>query len=267
MRTIITSDPYRYHEKKTALDKLADHISEVAPDLFVIAGNLGEPVSNFESALECFSSLPCQKAVITGNRDIWHREGEHTSQQLWEEVLPSVIRRCGYAWLEQDNLIIKGVGVCGTVGWYDYSARDPTLGYTTEDYENLKGLVSKDSRHIDWQWSDREFSSHLQKGFASRLESLERDHAVNHIIVVTHIPIFKEAIAPVPGDAQWNFGTAYTFNLTLGRVIAPKTKVRHVVSGHTRLSGQWEIRFGNNIFKMHAVGFEDNGPPYVTIEV
>jgi predicted phosphohydrolase len=267
MRVVVT-EGLCYVQTPETLERLAGDIQAEAPDLFIIAGNIGEPLDTFRETLSLFEGLPCPRALVTGNRDVWHREEGPSSQQLWEESLMIAIRAGGFVWLEQENLVLDGVGVCGTVAWYDYSGRDTKLGYTAEQYEQLKGLVSSDARHIDWPWSDRDFASYLHEGFASRIEALERNRAVEHILVITHIPVFKEAIMHIPDDIRWRFGAAYTFNLSLGRVIAPKTKVRHVVSGHTRLGGEWDLSFGNNTFKMRVIGrSEKDEPHYVTIEI
>lgn len=267
MRVAFTADLYRPDRGQAALDQLLSAIQGESPDLFVIAGNIGEPLATFKNTLARFADLPCAKALVTGNLDVWNREGELGSQRLWEESLPIAIRQHNFTWLEQENVIMERIGLCGTMGWYDYSGRDTTLGYSLDQYEELKGLVNDDARYVDWPWSDREFAGYLQENFAARIEQLERDRRVDHILVVTHHPVFKETIVQIRDDIQWRFGTAYAFNLTLGRIITPKIKVRHVVSGHTRLRGQWESSFGNNTFKIHTIGRKNGEPRTVTIEI
>jgi hypothetical protein len=128
-------------------------------------------------------------------------------------------------------------------------------------------LVNQDAHYIHWPWSDQEFAARMQIEFASRIETLDRDNAVDRIVVVTHTPIFKDAIVHVPDDPQWNFGAAYAFNLTIGRIVAPKMKVRHVISGHSDIGGQWEISFGHNIVKTHIVEHAELGPVYIALEM
>lgn len=268
MRILTTSDLRYSGENKSLVEHLAAQIRDEAPDVLLIAGNLGESLAQFEAVLCMFEGLPCPKAVIAGDRDVWNRDGQYTSQQLWADILPAAIRRHGYAYLEEENLIVGHVGICGTIGWYDYSGRDTRLGYTVEQYRELKGLVNRDAQYIDWPWSDQEFAGKVQNAFASRLEALERDRAIAHVVVVTHIPIFQDAIVHIPNDAQWNFGTAYAFNLTLGRMVAPRMKVRHVVSGHSRIRGDWEISFGHNVLRVHSIGRRGKqNPAYVVVDV
>ncbi len=270
MRVIATADLNYKPAVHPYLEQLASDILDENPDLFLVGGNVGEPLSNFETALALFEAIDCPKALVTGNRDVWHRQAAPTSQQLWEELLPAAIRQHGFIWLEQENLAIDRVGVCGTVGWYDYSARDPGLGYNADQYEELKGLVNKDAHYIDWPWTDRQFASRALSRFATRIEELERDRVIDRILVLTHFPVFKECVVVAPDDPEWNFGIAYALNLSLGRVIAPKTKVQHVISGHVRPGGHWEVRFGGNTINMHIVKhieYTDGKAGFVSLEL
>lgn len=265
MRTLFTAD--LIHADEAMLMRLVEEIKTENPDVLIIAGNTGTPLEKFKANLALFNDLECAKALVTGNVDLWNQKGDHPSQQIWEESLPLILHPSGFTWLEQENLIIERVGICGTMGWYDYSGRDTKLGYTVEQYQELKGLVNQDAQCIDWPWEDRDFASYLQDKFTVRLESLERDRGVDHILVVTHFPVLKESVIHIEDDIQWRFSAAYTYNLTLGRVIAPKTKVRHVVSAHLQPSGHWEITFGNNAFHAHVIGRKGNEPQYVVIDI
>lgn len=267
MRILATSDLHYSQQTKPYLEKMVSQIHAEAPDLLIVAGGFGEPLPNFEAALGLFDSVTCHKAVVLGNEDIWARDGDRTSQQLWSEFLPEAIHRHGFLYLEEENLIVGRIGVCGTIGWYDYSGRDTSLGYTVDQYHELKGLVNQDAQYVDWPWSDQEFAAMVQVEFASRLEMLDRDHTIERIVVVTHFPIFKDAILHLPNDAQWNFGAAYAFNLTLGRIVAPKMKVRGVIGGHLDAGGQWDFSFGHNVVKTYIVGREEQGATYVVLEI
>lgn len=267
MRIVLTSDLYHTASNLPALADLIDRIRRESPDVLLIAGNLGEPVEPFTWMLERFAALDCARGLVTGNRDVWSRGQDMSSQEWWEQDLPSLLERRNFVWLERENLVLGRVGICGTTGWYDYSGRDPKLGYTVEQYQELKGLVSDDARYVNWPWSDRDFASQLHEGFSERLQALELDREIDHILVLTHFPVFKDALSGMDGDIRWRFGAAYAFNLTLGRVIAPRNKVRHVVSGHSRLAGQWEITFGSNSFITHVVGHGEDTARSITIDI
>ncbi len=267
MRIVATSDIRYTPERHAILSEWVASIAEQSPDAVVVAGNLGESVDQFSGALLLFEKLHCAKAAVLGNRDIWHRIGDFSSERLWAEILPATLENAGFTYLEKQNLVIGQVGICGTIAWYDYSSRDPVLRYTVDQYQELKGLVNFDAQYIDWARRDQAFAADLQGNFGVRLDELERDRSINHIIVVTHIPVFGDAITHSPTDLQWNFGAAYSFNLTLGRVIVPHAKVRHVVSGHVRSSGDWSVSFGANLFHARLIGHDDHIPHAVTLDI
>ncbi|MGF1503718.1 MAG: hypothetical protein ACFB51_01070, partial [Anaerolineae bacterium] len=225
----------------------------------------GETVPYFEACLTLFDDLPARKLALLGNEDLWNRLGNTNSQQLWEERLPLLLVRHGWTWLERQNVITENIGIAGTTGWYDYSARDPSLGFDFDQYQELKGVVNFDAAYIDWHWTDREFSGYLQQDFSARLETLQNNNTVDEIVVVTHFPCFRESIVATT-DAQWVFGTAYAFNLTLGRIIAPKNKVTHVISGHVRRGGTWHVDFGEILLKAR-ISVRTDRPDIVTLDL
>jgi 3',5'-cyclic AMP phosphodiesterase CpdA len=267
MRIVATADIHYAEQWEPAFSQLSQSISDENPDVLLIAGDLGEPLASFEAALALFDHLSCPKGVVAGNHDVWHRDGPYTSQQLWEEVLPDAVRRSGSIWLEEENIVVDDVGICGTVGWYDYSGRDPSLGFSPEEYESLKGLVNLDARYIDWPHTDREFANGLRQHFIRRLEELDTDPRVQQIVVITHVPVFEECVLRKPDDVQWNFGNAYFANLALGRAIVTRRKVSLVVSGHRHVGGEWEINFGGNALQVYIVDSDYGRPAYLTLDL
>jgi hypothetical protein len=267
VRVIATADLYYRESWRPALEKMLADIRGQSPDLVLLAGDLGESLANFEAGLDLFVGLGCPVGVIAGNRDLWNRAGPHSSLELWKRLLPEAVTRRGFVWLETENIRLGKVGVCGSLAWYDYSGRDPKLGYSIEDYQALKGLVCQDAHYIDWDIPDRTFASVLQADFAQRLQRLADDDAIMQIMVITHSPVFPECVVTKPGDTHWNFGNAYYYNLTLGRMLAAADKVTHVISGHTRQPGQWQLAFGNHTFEVRVVGGYDGEPNYITLDL
>lgn len=267
MRIVVTADIHYTEGWEPVFIEMAQLISAKKPDVFLIAGDLGEPLDNFEAALSLFVDLQCPKGIVAGNHDVWYRDGPYTSQQLWKEMLPASAHKYGYVWLESENIILDHVAICGTTGWYDYSGRDPSLRFSPEEYESLKGLVNMDAHYIDWPYTDREFANELRIDFARRLEKLENDPTIQEIVVITHVPVFEECVRRRPEDVRWNFGNAYFVNLTLGRTIAPKRKVSLIVSGHSHIGGQWEINFGGNVLQAHIVDSDYGKPGYLSLEL
>ena len=191
------------------------------------------------------------------------------SRALWEAQLPAVAAEEGFVWLEDGTWRQGAVAVCGTLGWYDYSARSPHLPFAAEDYPHLKKLVNHDADYIDWPWSDRAMARYLGKRFAARLAALEADPAVQQIVVVTHVPIFPPALPPYPQSEIYSLQRAYLGNFTLGELVGAHSKVSHVVSGHLHRGGEWRIERRGSApdIRFHLVGSEKGKPAAVVLDV
>jgi 2',3'-cyclic-nucleotide 2'-phosphodiesterase (5'-nucleotidase family) len=127
------------------------------------------------------------------------------------------------------------VAVTGTIGWYDYSAADATVQATALQFAQQKMNYNADALRIDWEWSDPEFAERVGKAFLATLDGLEADPAVRTIVVATHMPLLEEQMSRNAADKDWAFSNAYFGNLTLGRKVLTRSKVTHVVSGHTHV--------------------------------
>jgi len=269
VRILVSGDIRYTPERHSAGEALAEKIRKAAPDVFVLSGNLGSPVEYFESALSLFATLDCRKAAVTGNLDLWQQEPHHpTSQTLWEDMIPSLLHDYGYVWLERDTMHVDRVGICGTMAWYDYSGRDIRLGYGHDIYPELKGLTVDDARFVSFQLSDEEFAALLQEGFSARIDQLEADTDIDHVVAITHFPVYQPPHSRgTMSEVRARFNYAYEYNLTLVRVLLPKTKLRHVVSSHVEESGQWTAAFGNNRPSIHVIGTEHLQQQFVTIDL
>jgi 3',5'-cyclic AMP phosphodiesterase CpdA len=240
MRIAITSDIHFHHPWYSRIRLLALQLQMAEPDLLILAGDIGEPLSLFEEGLLAFIPVCKKRAVIAGNHDVWHREMDYTSQQLWESYLPQSAARCGYTWLERGNIIVGDVGFCGTIAWYDYSASSSGQEFSPQQYQQLKIALSNDAAFIDWSWSDPEFSTSVSEPFLQRLDQLENDETVAEIIISTHVPLFREALRPTTTQEQ-AFANAYYGNLTLGEAAISRSKVSTIFSGHVHLGSNCEV--------------------------
>ena len=241
MKIAITSDVHFHHPWYSRIRLLALQLKMMEPDLLILAGDIGEPLSLFEEGLLAFAPVCEKRAVIAGNHDVWHREMDYTSQQLWESHLPQSAAQCGYTWLEDKNLVIEDVGICGTIAWYDYSASPLGQEFSTEQYQQLKNVLSNDAQFIDWPWSDPEFSVTVGDPFINRLDQLQSEEGVSEIVVITHVPLFREALKPAVSKDQ-EFANTYYGNLTLGEAVIARPKVSTVFSGHVHHASQFEIK-------------------------
>ena len=231
---VVTSDLHLGITKEAHIKQLAERIETEQPDLTVLAGDIGEGLDNFRSCLHLFSRLPGTVAVLAGNHDVWAQG--HSSQDLWEFLLPEAVRDAGMLWLEDDVWRQDGVAVVGSIGWYDYSAVDPTIPpHPPEYFAAQKRKYNMDAMYVDWPWSDGEFAARVGDALWARLRQLEADPDVSSIIAATHVPLFDIQMARKPADPRWGFSNAYFGNLTLGQRILQSNKLHIVVSGHTHV--------------------------------
>ncbi|MBF6590779.1 MAG: metallophosphoesterase [Ktedonobacterales bacterium] len=235
-RMIVTSDLHLGITPRETLVALAERIASEDPIFTILAGDIGEGLANFVACLDIFSHLPGEVAVLTGNHDIWAREG-HTNEELWGRALPEAVRAAGMLWLEDAVWRSGAVAVVGSLAWYDYSAADASLpAYPPEYFATHKAAYNWDGRFVTWLTSDVAFAQRLGDGLCARLAEVEADPVIRAVLVVTHVPLFEAQMLRKPHDSRWSMGNAYFGNLTLGRrVLATSGKVGRVVSGHTHV--------------------------------
>jgi 3',5'-cyclic AMP phosphodiesterase CpdA len=258
----VTSDLHLGLTAPAKLQALRDQIAEQAPDLTVLAGDLGEPLRQFVACLRLFADLPGEMAVLAGNHDVW-ATGSKKSQDLWERDLPAAVRDAGMIWLEEQSLQAGDVAVAGSLAWYDYSAADPALAsaYTPSFYAAVKPKINNDGNYVDWPWTDVEFANRLGDGLMQRLDDLESRPDVMGILAVTHAPLCEEQLVRKPDDLHWSIGNAYLGNLTLGRRVLAASKVRAIVSGHTHVGCSGHIERSDGSAMLYAVVPSEYGDP------
>lgn len=267
MRVLITSD---LHVEKTGLEpirRLVSGMDREHPDLVVIAGDIGNPAHLFDLALGCFRHLSCPVALVPGNHDLWCFR-EERSEDLYRKILPELTRAHGFHWLEDDALRLPGgFAVAGSIGWYDYSASDPTLNFTRDQILANKPRYAGDARMMDWALGDEEFAAECRSRLRAQLEALEADGTTHTVLVATHVPIFESQLEKRPENYDWQAGNAYFGHLTMGDEVCRFSKVRYVVSGHTHVGMNAVIERENAVAIGAAVIPSDYGRPrWVTLE-
>jgi 3',5'-cyclic AMP phosphodiesterase CpdA len=283
MRILITADLHYRPSHREAFVAFADWVQAQQPDCLVIAGDIGHPLRLFRRALQLFAGLDCPRLLLAGNHDVYR--GEADSRTLWEQALPEATREEGFVWLEDEivrlplcgaqksdfseeiGFLARRIAVVGTMGWYDYSSRAPHLDLDDAALRTMKRLVNHDADFIDWPWSDVAMARYLGRRFAGRLRSAADDPAVSQVIVVTHIPIFEQAVPDHPESEFWSLLRASMGNFTLGELVRRMPKVTHVVSGHIHRAGCWTVpgEFGPIDFRL--VGSQKAAPRAVVLDL
>ncbi len=240
-KIVITSDLHLGITKREEIEPLVAAISAEGPDLTVIAGDIGEGVVNIRDCLALFQGAPGEIAVIGGNHDVWAlsapwKLGEPGSQEMWERALPGAVRDAGMRWLETEDWRAGSLAVAGSIAWYDYSGAAEDIPPQTEEYwVDLKRKMHPDAKFINWPWSDVAFAAARADALVKLMTQLEADTSVASVLLVTHVPVFREQLVIKQEIPNWGYGNAFFGNLTLGERLRGMRKLRAVVSGHTHI--------------------------------
>lgn len=261
LRLAITADLHWGHggrgEEATRL--LADFLQEQPPDVLILAGDIGTE-SYFAECLQLFADLPCRKALTPGNHDLWVRpDAPRDSLQLYHEDLPALCRQYGFHYLDRGPLLFPeyGLGVAGSINWYDYSW---SLEALRRDYPGEeKRLATKQftrGRHNDvnfvrWPLDDGRFTARVVETLERHL--LEALAQVERVAVVTHHPplrciSFPEKQPPLTlDDLLWE---AFGGNRAMEELLARHAeRIAFAFCGHTHRAREctWHDIRGYNI--------------------
>ena len=299
MRILITADLHYRPSQRDAFIAFAGWVAAQRPDCLVVAGDVGHPLRLFQRALQLFAELDCPKLLLAGNHDLYR--GESDSRTLWERALPEATRAEGFVWLEDEVVVLpaggagksdffgeigflgddsqkfgfsaeaelpeRHIAIVGTMGWYDYSSRSPHRELDDAALRAMKHLVNHDADYIDWPWSDVAMARYLARRFAGRLRRAAADPAVDQVLVMTHVPIFEEAVPNYPENDFWSLMRAYAGNFTLGELVRRMPKVTHVVSGHIHNAGRWTVPGNFGPIDVRVVGRPKAAPRAVVLDL
>jgi calcineurin-like phosphoesterase family protein len=241
VKVAFTSDLHLPITTAERIGSLMSEVSAFAPDALVVAGDLAERPAELVRCLKIVrEAVTCPVWVLAGNHDLWAHP-PYDSHRLWRERLPEAVAEAGCRLLEGTGFVVGGTAVAGTIAWYDYSAADPTIQGTALEFAQKKMLYNADALRIDWGWSDPEFAERVSKPFLATLDDFQLNPLVKRIVAVTHVPLLEEQIYRDHANRDWGFSNAYFGNLTLGRRVLERSKVSHVISGHTHIGRQARV--------------------------
>lgn len=232
MRILATSDLHYSSQYAEAVAEFAREVVAEAPDVLIVAGDVGEGLTRFRDCLELFAPLPAKtaKLVLAGNHDVWvHPDRPWSSLALLEEELPRAAKEAGFTWLETETRIVGSTGFAGSLAWYDYSGKSPAVEATFEQILAWKRRVFVDAWRVDWPFSDPEMSQRLADALEARIERLEADPLVERILLATHVPPWTGGL---PRRPEFALTAAFFVNLTLGERLLRHTRISHAVAGH-----------------------------------
>jgi predicted phosphohydrolase len=245
LRIALTADLHWGHRRGAdATRLLADYLQARPPDLLVLAGDIGTGTL-FGDCLELFAGLPCRKALVPGNHDLWVSGDAppHDSLARYQEVLPAAAAAHGFHYLDAGPLVLPeaGLALVGSINWYDYSwGIDGLRRHFPEEEGRLRSKRFTRGKHNDanfvrWELDDVRFTARVASALGDHLRSALAQPG--RAIVVTHHPPFYGLGFPRPGGPVfldsflWD---AFMGNKTVEALLAAHSeRIAFAFCGHT----------------------------------
>lgn len=259
MKMFFASDlHYGVHrEGDAAVRSLADHVRTAdvdKDDLLVLVGDLATDDATLRSCLRLFAGFPGRKCAVAGNHDVWV-EREDSSWTRYRR-LSTIFRAAGFHPLEDEPLVVDGVGLAGSMGWYDYSFRDKELGIPLSCYraKTLPGAAEpiwNDARLVRWGMSDEDMARWQAERLERHMASLRGCREI--VLAIHHVPTKRLLFHPrclVPYGTR--FANAFLGSERFGE-IALRHRAALVVNGHIHMEGT--KRVGDTAFMSIGGGY------------
>jgi 3',5'-cyclic AMP phosphodiesterase CpdA len=241
MRLAVTADLHWGHTRPgdAATRALVRQVEELAPDVFAIAGDVGED-RRWDECLLLFSDLQCPRLVVPGNHDLWTRSASGSSLALYERDLPARSRERGFHYLDADPWVSPDgrEAVVGNINWYDYSFADPAL---EAEIPNVALMYAaklfplgrhNDGRFVRLGMSDDAFTARVTARFSAHLGSLPE--TVGNVVALQHHPPIRELFYPGPPRTRdGRVWLAYTGNRRMQAAVLGDPRIRTILCGHT----------------------------------
>jgi hypothetical protein len=262
VRLLITADLHFAHPRSEPLAiELIDEMNAAGGDVLLVIGDTGTGEGDaIERGLSHFR-FDGPKLFVAGNHELWTRSAD--TYELFTRELPARVAAAGWRWLQNEPFVAGDIAVVGSIGWYDYSYAEPSLGIPRRFYEakispgvaarltESKNLIHgdepsdamdviarwNDGRFVRLGKSDEAFLTELLIQLDGQLTSLASKRQV--ICAIHHVP-FAELLPPRHG-MHWDFARAYLGSGTIGDVIRKYENVSHVFCGHSHSRTQTTI--------------------------
>ena len=266
MRLAVTADlHYDFERDRPAVRRVAEAMCREEADVLVLAGDLfAVDVDVLKACLRLFESFHGPKFLIAGNHDLWTYDGD--SFELYDAIIPAAASECGFHDLDKGERTAGDVGIVGTVGWYDYSFRDESLGVPMRFYEHKAGpgyamamaslrhlldpnehlppraLAAEsywnDGRMVRWNLDDYRFNALTLERLEHQIQAVEDN--VRAVVAVTHHIPFADMLVR-RDEPSWAFGNAFMGSVGLGEALLRHPKVTHAVFGHSHARDRKQI--------------------------
>ncbi len=233
MKIIITADlHYGVGNNQKIVANFAKRIIKTKVDVLLLVGDTF--AFHQHLLLECltlFAPFKGDKLFVAGNHDLWTLGKD--SLKIYEKVLSRITKQCGFHYLDQKPFIKGTVGFVGSIGWYDYSFKDPDKPIPQDYYvqKNWPGVVSwNDKLYVHLGMSDEAFTKRINHRFKRHLTLVSKQ--VKAIICAVHHVPFRQLLRTNHTSTD-KFLAAFSGSEETGNIIKAFPKVKYVFCGHT----------------------------------
>ncbi|MCZ6682911.1 MAG: metallophosphoesterase [Planctomycetota bacterium] len=259
MRIIATSDlHFNVTRSKGPTESIAKEICERGGDVLLFVGDsAGADIGTLEKVLALFEPFSGVRLAVCGNHELW-TVGAQDSLHKYENELAEAYSRSGVHYLDQTPFVMDGLGIAGSVGWYDYTFRPSRLGIPLRFYQHkiAPGAAARSDKcshllepsddipagahEITTRWMDGErvnlpicdldFAAMTVDRLRRHLEEI--NDSVDTIVAAVHHLPFAELV-PHSIIPNWEFANAFMGSELLGEVLLDFPKVRNAFCGHS----------------------------------
>jgi predicted phosphohydrolase len=268
MKILVTADlHYDVSRSRDSVDRLAGEVCRTVADALILVGDTaGRDLDVFGEALKLFSEFRGRKLLVPGNHCLWCRPREDSIAR-YELHLPNLAAEHDFTVLDHEPVLLGGVALVGSIGWYDYSFADESLGVPQPFYEAKvspgaaaylggheelleahREVLSERHMRLGARWmdgenvrlgmSDEEFCDWLAERLDRQLQQMALQ--TDHIIAFMHHLPFRQLVPPERPD-RFAFAAAYLGAGRLGEVLLKYPQIKCVYCGHSHWRGQCEV--------------------------
>lgn len=262
MKILATADlHYDIARSRLPAQKLAAEVCSMRADALVLVGDTAG--ANPDVLVEClklFDGFSGRKFLVPGNHCLWCRAGE-TSLDRYYRVVPEAAGSAGFSVLDHQPAVLGNVGLVGSIGWYDYSMCEESLGVPLPFYQakvapgaaayldepHHRELLTRwgsklgqrqmsmgvrwmDGQHVRLPMSDEQFTENLAQRLAGQIDEISP--RVDRVVAFLHHLAFREQLPPDRPD-RFAFAFAYLGSVRLGEILLARPKVTNVFCGHS----------------------------------
>ncbi|MHC4443467.1 MAG: metallophosphoesterase family protein [Planctomycetota bacterium] len=268
MKLIVTADlHYDIQRSITPTRRIAQEICGIHADALIILGDAaGRDIHIVSDCLHLFDRFHGQKLFVAGNHDIWTDPGQD-SLVRYQESLPTLCREAGFHPLDLEPLIFEGIGIVGSMGWYDFSYQVDWLNIPLRFYEAkvAPGAASRMQRYqhlvedtsdvpdqamkIGTRWmdgqfvhlpiSDVDFCKRLLQRFKQHLDQTA-NQCEKIVVGLHHVPFSQ--LAPINNKPAWAFGRAFMGSKLFGQAMLTQPKIQYAFCAHSHSRQQQKIQ-------------------------